>query len=96
MLIKHTAHLLGTIGKVVIGELLDGLQPAKLQNIPPPKKKDNKYFDNNRFHWFVLDSFISLIYILLGNLTPPVSVKGKAVQRKKGASIEREDGMWSA
>lgn len=62
----------------------------------PPKKKDNKYFDNNRFHWFVLDSFISLIYILLGNLTPPVSVKGKAVQRKKGASIEREDGMWSA
>lgn len=93
MLIKHTAHLLGTIEKVIIGELLDGLQPAELQNT---KKKDKKYFDNNRFDWFVLDSFISLIYILLGNLTPPVSVKGKAVQRKKGASIEREDGMLSA
>lgn len=89
----HTAHSLETIEKVIIGELLDALQPAKLQTI---KKGQEKHRQKNKFHWFVFDSFIRLIYILLGNLTPPVSMKGKAVRRKKGASIEREDGMWSA
>lgn len=89
----HTARSLKTIAKVIIGELLDALQPAKLQTI---KKGQEKHRQKKKSHWFVFDSFISLIYILLGNLTPPVSVKGKAVRRKKGASIEREDGMWSA
>lgn len=77
--------MLGTIEEVIIGELSDEF-----------KKGQEKHQQKKKTHWFVFDSFIRLIYILLGNLTPPVSVKGKAVRRKKGASIEREDGMWSA
>lgn len=49
----------------------------------------------SKFPCFISDSFILIICILLGNLTPPVSAKSKAVQRKKGVSIKREDGMWS-
>lgn len=66
---------------------------AQLQNI---KKQDKVCLNKkNKFPCFISDSFIPIICILLGNLTPPVSAKGKAVQRKKGASIKREDGMWS-
>lgn len=65
---------------------------AQLQNI---KKGQDVPQQPNKCYCFISDFFIRFISILLGNLTPPVCAKGKAVQRKKGASIKREDGMWS-
>lgn len=92
----HTAHFVGTKILLLQKRLLicQYWMNCRWLSCRISKKEQDMPQQNNKFYRFISDSFIRFIYILLGNSTP-VSAKGKAAQRKKGASIKREDRMWS-